>query len=356
MTQSSPLSLYPVGYILDTRFLEHTTPSEHPERPDRLKSIEKMLEISEIKNRLKPIKSKKVDPDLVSQIHSQKVLKTLQESSQQSFTCFDTDTYGGPSSFDVALLAAGSGVELTRKVLNGTLGCGFALIRPPGHHAESNRIMGFCLLNNVALAAQAALQKTGVERVAIVDFDVHHGNGTQEIFYSRSDVFYLSVHQYPLYPGTGILFENGQNQGLGFTANFPLPSKLGDSIYATLFADMLCPLVEAFRPDIILVSAGYDAHKEDPLADMELSEAGFRQITRQLNQLAAATCQGRIVYFLEGGYNLKALAASVTATIGETLSPKKKGYIRDESDFYKRYRKQLVSQLGNWWPILRNKE
>ncbi len=352
MIHASASSPERVGYVLDPRFLDHKTPPGHPECPERLQSIQEMLQALGLKDRLKPVRARKVDPGLIGQIHSQALVRRLEESSGKSFTRFGADTYASASSLDVALLAAGSGVELTRKVLNGTLESGFALIRPPGHHAENNRIMGFCFLNNVALAAQAALQERGVERVAIVDFDVHHGNGTQDIFYSRSDVFYLSTHQYPLYPGTGELRENGRGRGLGFTANFPLPAGLGDPIYTTLFSDLLCPLVEAFEPHLILVSAGYDAHSADPLASMDVSEQGFGQMTRQLNHLAATVCQGRIVYFLEGGYSLHALAASVGATIRETLSPGTERFARDHSDFYRSYRTQAATRLGTWWPHL----
>ncbi len=352
MTHSAPPSPDRVGYILDPRFLDHATPEGHPERPERLQSIVEMLRRLEGKDRWNRIRAKKADPSLLAQIHSEAMLKTLQESSRRPFTRFGTDTYGGVASRDVALLAAGSGVKLTGRVLDGSLDSGFALIRPPGHHAESNRIMGFCLLNNVALAAQAALQEIGIERVAIIDFDVHHGNGTQEIFYSRRDVFYLSTHQYPLYPGTGALQENGQGHGLGFTANFPLPAGLGDSTYTSLFSDLLFPLVEAFEPHLILVSAGYDAHRADPLATMDVSAEGFRQMTGQLNRLAAATCQGKIVYFLEGGYNLEALARSVEATIRETLSPGTDRFNRDRSDFYRSYREQAATRLRKWWPSL----
>ena len=352
MIQPSVPSPKRIGYVLDPRFLDHKTPPNHPECPARLQSIQDMFQALGLQDRLKPVRARKVDSDLIGQIHSQALLRRLEESSGKSLTRFSAETYASTSSLDVALLAAGSGVELTRKVLNGTLESAFALIRPPGHHAERNRIMGFCFLNNVALAAQAALQEHGVERVAIVDFDVHHGNGTQEIFYSRNDVFYLSTHQYPLYPGTGDLHENGRGRGLGFTANFPLPPGLGDSLYTTLFSDLLCPLVEAFEPHLILVSAGYDAHRADPLAGMEVTEEGFGQMTRQLNHLAAKSCQGRIVYFLEGGYSLDALAASVGATLQETLSPGIEPFVRDHSDFYRSYRKKAVTWLGTWWPHL----
>ena len=341
-----------VGYALDSRFLDHRNPSGHPECPERLESVMAMLDELGTRDQLGKVCGEMVPLDLVTQVHSKELVQALSDSMRQPYTRFDADTYACSDSFEVARLAAGHGVELTRRVLAGTLGAGFALIRPPGHHAESNRAMGFCLLNNVAVAAQAALRETSVDRVAIVDFDVHHGNGTQEIFYSRSDVLYISAHQYPLYPGTGALQESGQDQGLGFTANFPLPAGLGNPTYNSLFFDLVCPLVEAFGPQLILVSAGYDAHAQDPLATMNVSEEGFGQVTRQLNRSADRACQGKIVYFLEGGYNLEALAGSVCATIRETLSPGSDRLDRDRSDFYRSYRDQAVTRLHTWWPNL----
>ncbi len=341
-----------LGYALDARFLDHQNPSSHPECPGRLESVMAMLDELGRKDQMEQVSAEMVPLDLVTQVHSLELVQALRDSMRQPYTRFDADTYAGSDSFEVARLATGHGVELTRRVLAGSLGAGLALIRPPGHHAESDRAMGFCLLNNVAVAAQAALQETGVDRVAIVDFDVHHGNGTQQIFYSRSDVLYISAHQYPLYPGTGAVQENGQGQGLGFTVNLPLPAGLGNPTYNSLFLDLICPLVEAFGPQLILVSAGYDAHAQDPLASMNVSAEGFGQMTRQLNRAADRACQGKIVYFLEGGYNLEALAGSVRATIRETLSPGSDSPDLDSSDFYHSYRDQAVTRLHTWWPSL----
>ena len=349
---STSLDREQVGYAVDPRFLDHLNPQGHPERPERLESIMAMLDQLEERDRLEQVSGKMVPLDLVTQVHSDVLVQALSESMGQPTTRFDSDTYACSDSFEVARLATGHGVELTRRVLAGTLAAGFALIRPPGHHAETNRIMGFCLLNNAAVAAQTALQEASVERVAIVDFDVHHGNGTQEIFYSRSDVLYISAHQYPLYPGTGALQENGRDQGLGFTVNFPLRAGLGNPTYNSLFLDLVCPLVEAFEPQLILVSAGYDAHAQDPLASMNVSEEGFGLMTRHLNRVAGRVCGGKIVYFLEGGYDLEALAGSVSASIREALSPGSDRSDLDSSAFYRNYRDQAVTRLSRWWPGL----
>ena len=352
MTPSTSNPTDRVGYALDSRFLDHLNPAGHPERPERLESVMAMLDELEGGDRWEQVCGEMVPLDLVAQVHSAVLVQALRESMGQPYTRLDADTYTCSDSFEVARLASGHGVELTRRVLAGTLAAGFALIRPPGHHAETNRIMGFCLLNNVAIAAQAALQEASVDRVAIVDFDVHHGNGTQEIFYARSDVLYISAHQHPLYPGTGALQENGRDRGLGFTINFPLPAGLGNPTYNSLFVDLVCPLVEAFEPQVILVSAGYDAHAQDPLASMNVSEEGFGLMTRQLNRVAGRACEGKIVYFLEGGYNLEALAGSVRATIRETLWPGSDHSDLDGSAFYHGYRAQAVARLSRWWPSL----
>ena len=352
MTPSSSPSPGRVGYALDSHFLDHRNPAGHPECPERLESVMAMLGELEGGDRWEQVCGEMVPLDLVAQVHSDVLVQALRESMRQPYTRLDADTYACSDSFEVARLASGLGVELTRRVLAGTLAAGFALIRPPGHHAETNRIMGFCLLNNVAIAAQAALHEASVDRVAIVDFDVHHGNGTQEIFYARSDVLYISAHQHPLYPGTGGLQENGRDRGLGFTINFPLPAGLGNPTYNSLFVDLVCPLVEAFEPQVILVSAGYDAHAQDPLASMNVSEEGFGLMTRHLNRAAASSCEGKIVYFLEGGYNLEALAGSVRATIRETLWPGSDHSDLDGSAFYDGYREKAAAHLHPWWPTL----
>jgi len=341
-----------LGYAFDPRFLEHRTPPSHPERPERLQAIMGMLERLDERPSLLPVAGKPVPFSLLTQVHSEELVQKLRDSAGRPHTRFDADTYAVAESFEVARLAAGHGVELTRRVIAGSLDSGFALIRPPGHHAESNRAMGFCLINNVALAAQAALQEEAVRRVAIVDFDVHHGNGTQEIFYSRSDVLYVSIHQHPLYPGTGALGESGEDRGEGFTVNLPLPAGMGDPTYNSLFLDLICPVVSLFEPDLMLISAGFDAHARDPLASMNVSEKGFGQMARHLNQAAARTCGGKIVYFLEGGYDLEALSGSVRTVIRETLSPGTEPPPVDESGFSEQFREHALSHLHTWWPDL----
>lgn len=213
----------------------------------------------------------------------------------------------------MALAACGSALALAERVRqNGQTG--FAMIRPPGHHAERDHAMGFCFLNNVAICAEWALRRAGARRVAVIDFDVHHGNGTQHSFYDRADVLYISSHQFPFYPGTGALQETGRGEGEGFTVNFPLGAGTGCPMFARIYEEFVPTILEQYRPDWIFVSAGYDAHRDDPLAQLEVTEWGFARVIQSL-QHCAALCEGRIVYLLEGGYNLEALAACVRTSL-----------------------------------------
>jgi acetoin utilization deacetylase AcuC-like enzyme len=215
----------------------------------------------------------------------------------------------------VALLAAGATADLALRVARGEARRGFALVRPPGHHAESSEAMGFCLFNNVAVAARALTAEAGVQRIAIVDWDVHHGNGTQHLFEAERDVLFVSLHQFPLYPGTGALGEQGSGPGEGSTVNFPLPPGCGDPEYAAVFGGVVLPILEEFRPEVILVSAGFDAHEQDPLAQMRVTSAGFRWLAERLCALADDVCGGRVVLALEGGYDLDALGESVYGVV-----------------------------------------
>jgi acetoin utilization deacetylase AcuC-like enzyme len=226
----------------------------------------------------------------------------------------DPDTATSPGSWEAARLAAGAAIEAVRATMTGRARNAFALVRPPGHHAEPDRAMGFCLLNNAAIAAEAA-RRAGAARVLIVDWDVHHGNGTQDIFAARDDVLYMSVHQYPFYPGTGAAHEVGVGAGRGATVNCPLPGGQGDADYGIVFHDLFLPAARAFQPELVIVSAGFDAHARDPLAGMRVTERGFAAMASMLAQLAAETCGGKLVLTLEGGYDLPALTASVRAAL-----------------------------------------
>jgi acetoin utilization deacetylase AcuC-like enzyme len=231
----------------------------------------------------------------------------------------DADTYIGPGSLEAACAGLLSALEAVRLVLDGETTTAFSFCRPPGHHATRSRAMGFCLFNNVAAAAQAALA-AGLSRVAIVDFDVHHGNGTQDIFYDRPDVLYISTHQWPLYPGTGAAEERGSGAGEGFTLNLPLPAGADDRTYARAMEARILPALSEYQPEMLLLSAGYDAHRDDPLAGMELTSAGFGAIAERLLDAADELCGGRSAWVLEGGYDLDALASSAAATVAAAVA------------------------------------
>jgi acetoin utilization deacetylase AcuC-like enzyme len=261
-----------------------------------------------------PICPLPVDLSLLEAVHSPAYVAMVRQIASRGGGFLDSDTYLGPRSYDAALLAAGGAVELMRAVVSDRVSNGFALVRPPGHHAMSGRGMGFCLFNNIAVAARAALDELGLARMLIVDWDVHHGNGTQDIFYDSSQVFFFSTHQYPHYPGTGGWNEIGAGLGRGYTANVPLPAGVGDAGFRRIFAEILEPLAERFRPELILVSAGYDAHWNDPLAGLHLSLDGYWEMARSVVALAGRLCGGRLVVTLEGGYDLDVLACGVANT------------------------------------------
>jgi len=301
------------GYVYHPIYLEHNDPT-HCERKERLQRIMRSLESSGTLARLTPIEATPLDLELLSTMHDPNYIKRVEMVAESGGGMLDPDTYVNAHSYQAALMAAGGVVNAVEAVLAGRVDNAFALVRPPGHHALRGRGMGFCLFNNVALAAQYAIEQHGLSRVLIADFDVHHGNGTQDAFYERDDVLYFSTHQYPHYPGTGHWKERGQGRGEGYTVNVPLPYGVGDEGYAQAFEEILLPLARRYHPNLILVSAGYDAHWADPLAGMRLSTAGFHRLTTTLVSLAEELCQGRLVLTLEGGYDLGALSYSVLAT------------------------------------------
>ncbi|MGB5932502.1 MAG: histone deacetylase [Anaerolineae bacterium] len=302
------------GYVFHPIYLEHTIPS-HPERKERLQRIMRSLESSGTLARLAPIEATPLDLELLSTMHDPNYIKRVEMVAESGGGMLDPDTYVNPRSYEAALMAVGGLINAVEAVLLGQVDNAFALVRPPGHHALRDQGMGFCLFNNVALAAQYAIEKHCLSRILIADFDVHHGNGTQDAFYERADVLYFSTHQYPHYPGTGHWKERGQREGEGYTVNVPLPYGVGDEGYAQAFEEILLPLARRYNPQLILVSAGYDAHWADPLAGMRLSTAGFHRLTTALVSLAEELCQGRLVLTLEGGYDLSALSHSVLATL-----------------------------------------
>lgn len=294
----------------------------HPERPERIEAIRLGLQAQGWWERYPHLDAITVPQSVLEAVHTSEYLRQLENASRNG-VWLDMDTYTTPASWRLALAAAGGSLAVTRAVW-GVSGAarawrGFALARPPGHHACSDRGMGFCLLNNIALAAEDLIQNHGARRLAIVDLDLHHGNGTQEIFYQRSDVFYISTHQSPLYPGSGAVEEVGYGRGEGFTANLPLPPGSGDTAFAAAMDDLILPLLERYRPEAILVSVGFDTHWRDPLGSLRLSAQGDYNLIRSLTQYADRHCAGHIALFLEGGYDLQAGAACAQAYVAALL-------------------------------------
>ena len=288
----------------------HDGGSSHPERPARLRACLEALRSAGITVDTGIIPA---TDEQLARVHDAAYLARLERFCQRGGGSIDPDTYAAPESFAIAQRASGAVCQAVGRALSaGTPG--FCLVRPPGHHATPSRAMGFCLVNHAAVGAAEALA-TGAQRVAIVDFDVHHGNGTQDIFWEDPRVLYISLHQFPWYPGTGELDEVGAGPGTGSTINIPLPAYTTESVYVAAMQEVVVPALDRFRPDLLLVSAGFDAHTQDPLASMLVSSAGFGVLTSRLMEAAHRLCPGRVVMTLEGGYDLQALSSSLLATV-----------------------------------------
>lgn len=298
--------MHSIAYFYPHGHEGHSQPG-HPERPERVEAVRRALEAAGLWQLGLQVSAQPVSSELLGSIHSAKMLAAIQEYSQLERN-LDADTYTTTQTWPLALQAAGGAIALAGAVWRGEAACGFALTRPPGHHATRTKPMGFCLLNNVALAAQSLLD-AGAKRLAILDLDVHHGNGTQDIFYERSDVLFCSTQQLPLWPGSGRLSERGAGAGTGYTANLPLPPGSGDDAFAAAYGELFPALLDRFEPEMLLVSIGFDSHWKDPLANLQVSTNGYAQAIRSLRAWAQAHCDGKIALFLEGGYDLDAAAA-----------------------------------------------
>lgn len=301
------------GLVYHDLFLEHDTGANHPESPDRLRMIVAHLKKKKLWDKLVPINPATAPLKWCETIHSAAYLERLKEGCRSNRLRYmdSPDTPVSKMSFATALLAAGGTLKAVDAVMDGKARNAFCAIRPPGHHALRDKAMGFCLLNNVAIAARYIQQFHGLPRVLIVDWDVHHGNGTQAAFYDDPAVLYFSVHRGAFYPGTGNADEVGEGRGKGFTINVPLARGAGDEEYLRAFNDVLKPAALRFKPDFILISAGFDAHEKDPLGGMLVSAGGYARMTEVVKAIAAACCHGRIVSVLEGGYSQEGLAESV---------------------------------------------
>jgi acetoin utilization deacetylase AcuC-like enzyme len=301
----------PLLLVDDPAFSTHIPLGHHPERPERLLAARTGVERAHVTSHRVAVRS--ASDEELGRVHDPRFVEALSKLRGDS-GYLDPDTYVSPASVDVARLAAGSLVAMVDATLDGPVAKGLALLRPPGHHARPARAMGFCLLNNIAVAAAHARAR-GVERVAIVDWDVHHGNGTQEMFWRDPHVLYVSMHQFPFYPGSGDVDEVGEGEGAGYTVNVPLGAHAGDADYAAAFERIVLPVLEAYAPELILVSAGFDAAAQDPLAQMELSSQAFGWMAQALARAADRSARGRMALVLEGGYDLVALERGVAQAV-----------------------------------------
>ncbi len=304
------------SFVYHPAYLKHDTGRFHPESPDRLLAIEARIKKSGVYDQLVSMDLPSCPrPDLerwIENVHPLTHIQRIRDNTPSDGQIYlDPDTPLSPHSYQAAQLAVEGALAAADRVMSGEINNAFCALRPPGHHAESNRAMGFCLFNNVAVCARYLQKQYSLQKIAIIDWDVHHGNGTQQIFYKDPTVLYFSVHQFPLYPGTGAEKEVGTGAGEGYTINCPLPPGRGDDHYVSVFEKILVPALKSFTPDFILISAGFDAHRDDPLAGMQVTDAGFGELTRIVKSCADTLCQGRMVSCLEGGYNLGALARSV---------------------------------------------
>jgi acetoin utilization deacetylase AcuC-like enzyme len=348
MHQPAPPSR--VLFYDDPLFREHDPGVGHPERAERLDAVRRGLVAAGLEPRLLPGIPRPATTEDLLRVHTEEHVANVAKTRGHQHQ-FDPDTTAGPRSYEAALLAAGSVVDAVERVVAGEADRAFCAVRPPGHHAEADRAMGFCLFNNVAVGAAHALAR-GLSRVLIVDWDVHHGNGTQAIFYDDPRVLYVSSHAYPFYPGTGALDEMGEGAGTGFTVNLPLPNGTGDRQYARLYRELVAPIANAYAPELVLVSVGFDPHALDPLAGMSLTERGFAELTDVCLGVAEWSSQGRAVFVLEGGYDLGAISASSAAVVQrllgdpyERLVPATGGRFDEEVALMRR-------DLARHWPVL----
>ena len=297
------------GLLFDPIYQQHKT-GMHPERPDRLSVTLALLQTSPIWCHLELISAVKADRDIIALVHDAKYIENLEQQIESGWEyVYSPDCAVSRKTFQVALYAVGGAVALVDRVLSSNIDNGFGLVRPPGHHAEYQAAMGFCFFNNIAICAEYLIKRKNYKRILIMDFDVHHGNGTQHFFEHRNDVYYCSVHESPFscYPGTGFESDKGKGDGVGFTLNCPMDSGSGDKEYMTVLENVFLPAWESYKPEFVLISAGFDAHVQDPLANIRITEDTFAAYTKALCQIAETHCSGKLVSLLEGGYNLKVI-------------------------------------------------
>jgi acetoin utilization deacetylase AcuC-like enzyme len=345
------------GIVKDQKYLRHGTDIGHPETPQRLVSIYEMLDNPDMVWKFIGIDARKATQEELERVHSPAYIDAVAATAGRSMSMLDPDTVATPETYDIARLAAGGLMNAIDAVVSRKADNAFALVRPPGHHAQEERAAGFCVFNNVAIGARHAMALHKMERILIVDWDLHHGNGTQDIFYGDRKVLYFSTHQFPYYPGTGAMGEMGRGEGLGYTINVPLRPGADDAFYVRIFQDILSPVALAFKPEIILVSAGFDTYFADPLGEMKVTPEGFACLTRILINLANACSGGRLVLVLEGGYHIQGLAKCVRSVLLELLEETRvteETLLRmaaEADDKAKTLIGQVRKQIEPYWPV-----
>jgi acetoin utilization deacetylase AcuC-like enzyme len=344
------------GIVKDNRYMNHRAGPFHPESPRRLEVIYTMLDEPEMTGRFQEVPVRRAEREELLWIHSPEYIDRIAATEGKAFSSLDPDTATSARSYEAALLASGGLCQAISMVINGELDNGFALVRPPGHHAERDYAKGFCLFNNIAIGARYAQEIHHVKRILVVDWDLHHGNGTQHSFEDDPSILYFSTHLYPYYPGTGAFDEAGRGHGEGFTVNVPLSIGHGDGEYTGIFEKILKPIALEFDPELILVSAGFDIYKDDPLGGMAVTTNGFAGLTRSLLNIGKACCDGKIVITLEGGYNLEGLRSSVKAVLKELagLSETDMGPILSKADqeMLDKAVKRVFRVHGRFWKNL----
>ena len=339
-------------------FIKHEMSADHPENPNRLRSALKYLENAGFleNERLNLLAPSAPDINEIYEIHDVSYIEGIKEKSRKGGGFYTLDTSVNSYTFDAALLAAGGGIQAVDRIMTNKSENAFVLCRPPGHHAEHGRAFGFCFINNIAVAANHLLKKYGLARIMIIDYDAHHGNGTQNAFYSSDKVLYLGLHQdgRTLFPGSGFPDEMGQDKGYGYTVNLAMYPGAGDASYQMAFSEVVEPIAEALNPDFILVSVGFDGHYMDPLTSLGLTSSGFDLMNEKIKQIAAKYASGRLACFLEGGYNLDAMGMGtlnlVEELLGERITKFKDQH--KESDICQEYSKELIHRITEASPLL----
>jgi acetoin utilization deacetylase AcuC-like enzyme len=340
----------------DDRCIDHVTPSGHPECAQRLVSIYDMLDAHLAGKGYEFLAPREASREELALNHAPAYIDTIEGTSGKQQVSLDPDTSTSAGSWTAAKLAAGAVLDGCDMLMSGRAANAMALVRPPGHHAEHDRAMGFCLFNNVAVGAHYLLEHHGLERVMIYDWDIHHGNGTQNAFYGMQEVLYVSTHAYPYYPGTGALHETGSKAGTGYTVNIPLTGGQGDAEYVQLIDQVLAPLARAYKPQLIIVSAGYDIYENDPLGTMQVTPVGFGTMTARMKKLSEELCEGRLLLALEGGYHIDGIAQSIQHTLYALAGHTPQLYVGAEADAptsLDRVIADVHAQHAQSWPLFK---